>query len=437
MYRKIYNNLLDWKNKQHRKPLLMLGARQVGKTYIVKALGKQEFKNFVHINCHKDSRVVNLFCDMDTKRILREISRIFDIKITQGDTLLFFDEIQEVPNGIASLKYFCEDEPDLHVIVAGSLLGISLRENESFPVGKVETIRMFPMTFSEFLLAKGKKGLTIALENLEWDTLKTAHNDLIEYLREYYCVGGMPEAVQTYISTNDIHKVRKVQKEILDAYKQDISKHTKTMVTRIHQVWDNIPAQLAKENKKFIYGAIRKGARASEYELAIQWLLDAGLIYKVELAKCPTRPLKFYCESSIFKIYLLDCGLLSCMSETNPNEMLLGSNAFVEFKGAFTENFVLQQLKSIDTIPVYYYSKENSTIEIDFLAQTGRIVPTEVKAEINVKSKSLSNFINIDFATNNLKGLRISMLPYKDQLWMENIPLYATESYFIKETSEQ
>ena len=432
MYRRITKDLNNWKLRNNRKPLILLGARQVGKTYIVKEFGRTAFRKFIYINCHQNVAASELFRDMDTKRIRREIERLNDIKITDGETLLFFDEIQEVVNGVASLKYFCENEPDLHVIVAGSLLGIMLRENESYPVGKVETLRMYPMDFIEFLIARGHNGLVDMLENLEWDTMKLAANELTESLREYYFTGGMPEAVQEYFSSGDVHRVRKIQLDIIDAYNRDIAKHTKSMITRIHQVRESIPAQLAKENKKFIYGAIAKGARASQFELALQWLQDAGLIYKVDLVKKPTMPLKFYAEASAFKIFFLDCGLLACMSEANPNEMLLGNNAFIEFKGAFTENFVLEQIKSLDKIPVYYYSKENSQLEIDFIIQTDKVIPIEAKAEINPKSKSLSTFVRIDNADAQMKGLRVSMKPYIDQEWMENIPLYALWSYLNK-----
>ncbi|MBR5984334.1 MAG: ATP-binding protein [Bacteroidales bacterium] len=432
MYRRIKIDLKEWKSRTNRKPLILLGARQVGKTYIVKEFGNEEFDTFIYINCHQSTEAIELFRDMDTKRIRREIERLYDKKIVDGKTLLFFDEIQEVANGVASLKYFCEEESQLHVIVAGSLLGISLREGESYPVGKVETLRMYPMDFMEFLLARGRKGLVEMLENLEWDTMKLADKDLTEYLREYYFTGGMPEAVKEYISSGDVHKVRKIQQDIIDAYYRDISKHTKALATRIHQVWESIPAQLAKENKKFIYGAIRTGARASQFEMALQWLQDAGLIHKVELAKKPVMPLKFYADASVFKVYLLDCGLLACMSEADPNKMLIGDNAFVEFKGALTENFVLQQIKSLDRIPVYYYSKENSQLEINFIAQTNRVIPIEAKAEENTKSKSLSTFVRIENADKNLKGLRLSMKPYIDQGWMENIPLYAIIGYLKK-----
>ena len=439
MQRSIYNNLLLWKDKEDRKPLILLGARQVGKTFILKEFGRNEFKNTVYINCHNNDFTRDLFRDFNISRIIRNMESFSETKITIGETLVILDEIQEVDNGIASLKYFCEDCRDLHIAVAGSLLGLSLRENESYPVGKVETLKMFPMSFEEYLLARGREKLLETLRETDWDSLNSMHETLVEYLREYYFVGGMPEAVKTYIETQDEKKVRAIQSEIIDAYERDISKHTKPQAQRIHQLWDCIPAQLAKENKKFIFGAIKKGSRAADFEIALQWLSDAGLIYKVERVKEVAAPLKFYADYSAFKVYLLDCGLLACMSELAPKDILLGSKAFVEFKGAFTENFVLQQLKAIPETSVYYFSKENSSQEIDFLLQSaGKIVPIEVKAAENVQSKSLSVFINEDHKDKHFKGLRISLKPYIDQGWMENIPLYSVESFLkMKIQSEE
>lgn len=402
----------------------------MGKTYILKDFGSNEFKNMVYVNCHGNDFANSLFRDLSVKRIITEIERYYETKIIAGESLLVFDEIQEVPQGIASLKYFNEDLPALHVAVAGSLLGITIRENESYPVGKVTTMKMYPMTFAEYLLACGRPQLLETLQGLEWDSMSAMDGLLIELLRQYYFTGGMPEAVKKYIETQDVDLVREVQREILDAYERDIAKHTKPQVTRIHQVWESIPAQLARENKKFIFGAVRKGGRAADFETAIQWLVDVGLVYKVEKTKEPAMPLKFYADNSAFKLYMLDCGLLACMAEANPNAMLLGTNAFTEFKGAFTENFVLQQMKATLESSVFYFSKDNSTIEVDFLYQTlDRVVPVEVKAEENVKSKSFSTFIKEDFKHLSLKGLRCSMKPYIDQGWMENIPLYAVEAY--------
>lgn len=433
MERTIYTQLVEWKNAIGRKPLMLLGARQVGKTYILKQFGKREFKNLVYVNCHNNDFASNLFSDFDIERIVYQISIYAEQQIVEGETLLVFDEIQEVHNGVASLKYFCEDKPNLHVAVAGSLLGISLKEDESYPVGKVNMLRMFPMTFSEFLSASQREILGNAIGNLDYDSMRLMDAECIERLRQYFFTGGMPEAVAKWLETHDPVAVRRIHQEILEAYYMDFSKHTKTEVQRIRMVWDSIPAQLAKENKKFIFGIVKKGARAAQFETAIQWLVDAGLVIKVNRSNAPRQPLKFYMDHSAFKIYLLDCGLLATLCETQPSDILLGDNAFVEFKGAFAENFVLQQTTASSQLPTYYYSKDASTQEVDFLVQCpDRIVPLEVKAEENVKSKSLSTFVKEDFKSLNLKGLRCSMRPYVDQGWMENIPLYAVEAFFSK-----
>lgn len=430
MERNIYSSLLKWKEKPRHKPLILLGARQVGKTFVLKELGNREFDNLVYLNCHEDPFVRNLFTDLVAKRIVRDIEIRKEVQIVPGKTLVFIDEIQEAPNGIASLKYFCEDMPDLHVAAAGSMLGITLRDGESFPVGKVEIMRMYPMTFLEFLVAAGRPKLADSVMEQDWAVLTSFHDELTDYLRQYYFTGGMPEVVETYLQTKDPKETREVQRNVLEAYRDDISKHTKPQIQRIHQVWESIPAQLSRENKKFVFGAVRKGARAVDFEMALQWLAEAGLIYKVERAKVPQRPLKFYADSSAFKVYWFDCGLLACMANARPEDLLLGNGAFTGFKGAFTENFVLQQLKaSDDEASVCYYSKDNSSLEVDFLVETGgKVVPIEVKAEENVKSKSFSQFITIDYADAHFKGVRLSMKPFIDQGWMENWPLCAAET---------
>lgn len=431
MERTVYHKLLAWKDASDRKPLILLGARQVGKTYILKELGYREFQNLVYVNCHNNTFADTLFRDFDIQRIVHAIEINYEVKIEPGRTLLFFDEIQEVPDGIASLKYFCENLRSLHVVAAGSLLGLALGEDESFPVGKVNTIKMYPMTFTEFLLALNRPQLRDAILSADWPLLHTLHHLLIEMLRQYYFVGGMPEAVSKWAETSDPKAVRQVQNDILQTYYFDFGKHGKTMIHRIRQVWDCIPAQLAKENKKFIFGAIKKGARATDYEAAIQWLVDAGLIYKVHRVSTPRYPLKFYKDNDAFKIYLLDCGLLALLSDSRPQDMLLGDNAFTEFKGAYTENYYLQELVGIGDIPSYYYSKDNSKLEIEFLAQyDGQVFPCEVKAEENVKAKSLRTFVTNEFPELSLHGLRFSMLPYVNQQWMENIPLFGIEGFF-------
>lgn len=424
MERTVYQRLLEWKGSSVRKPLVLLGARQVGKTYILKEFGRNEFKNIVYINCDNNSFTDTLFRDFDIQRIIHAIEVNYEVKVEIGQTLIFFDEIQEAKGGVASLKYFCEDMRDLHVVAAGSLLGLALREDENFPVGKVNTIKMYPMTFTEFLLAMGRSQLRDAVLSADWELLRHLHDLLTEMLRQYYFVGGMPEAVAQWVATSDPKTVRKAQKDILQTYYLDFGKRGKNMVHRIRQVWDCIPAQLAKENKKFIFGAIKKGARAADFEAAIQWLADAGLIYKICRVSTPKYPLKFYKDNDAFKIYMLDCGLLALMSDVRPQDMLLGDNAFTEFKGAFTESYFLQELVGIGGIPAYYYSKDNSTLEIEFLVQyDGQVFPCEVKAEQNVKAKSLRTFVANEFPELNLHGLRFSMLPYADQGWMENYPL--------------
>ncbi|MBQ4508576.1 MAG: ATP-binding protein [Paludibacteraceae bacterium] len=428
MKRLIYQRLLQWKNDSRHKPLILLGARQVGKTYVLNQFGKAEFENYVYINCHNNDFTESLFRTFDIERILTDIERYTDRKIVAGKTLLVFDEIQEVFNGIASLKYFYENMPQLHVAVAGSLLGITLHEGESFPVGKVDMLKMYPMTFMEYLTACGKQGIVEALWQNDWRTVELEREYLTNRLREYYFTGGMPEAVNEFLTSGDTKKTRQVQLNIIEAYIRDMSKHTTVMTQRIHQIWESIPAQLAKENKKFIFGMLKKGARAADFELALQWLIDAGLIYKVERCKEPQMPLKFYADSSAFKIYLLDVGLLAAMAQTQPKDILLGNNVFSEFKGAFSENYVLEQLRPQDDTSTYYFSKDNSQLEIDFLVQcAGRIIPLEVKAEENVKSKSLRTFVQEQ--NPEMKGLRISMKQYIDQEWMENIPLVAVEAY--------
>ena len=388
----------------------------------------------VYLNCHQNKFAETLFRDLSVERIITDLERFYETKIVPGETLVVFDEIQEVKDGLAVLKYFCEDMPSLHVAVAGSLLGISLKEDESYPVGKVNTLRMYPMSFNEYLLACGRDKLVELLNTLDWEAINAFNDIIIDYLRQYYFVGGMPEAVKSFTEKHDSALVREIQHEIIDAYMRDISKHTKHKAERIRQLWNSIPAQLARENKKFIFGAIKKGSRAADYEEAIQWLVDAGLVYKVERATAPIMPLKFYCDYSAFKLYFLDCGLLACLSEASPKDLLLGTNAFVSFKGAFTENYVLQQFKAATGDTPYYFSKDNSTMEVDFLYQSdGRVIPVEVKAEVNVKSKSLYNFVNVDFADKQLKALRISMKPFIDQGWMKNIPLFTAEAYFRNE----
>lgn len=429
MYRNIIEQLKEWKNKERRKPLILAGARQVGKTYILKKFGEQEFTNVAYINCDDNDMVKDLFIqDYDMQRIVLAIGAITQQSIIAGKTLIILDEIQELRRGLSALKYFCENAPQYHVAVAGSLLGITMHRGESFPVGKVDILHIYPMTFDEFLLAKGRNQMVDLLKSKDWDTIKLLKSEYIKFLREYYLVGGMPEAVNEFIATNDALKVREIQNDILYTYQKDISKHVpSTESNRINMVWHSMPSQLVKENKKFIYGVAKPGGRAKDFEVAIQWLMDAGLVYKAERATQPKMPLKFYVDISSFKLFLLDCGLLGAMSETPPENLLVANNGMEESKGAFTENFVMSQLIATRTTSVFYYSND-SKLEIDFLIQQNSdIIPIEAKAEENLRSKSLATLV----ASNpQLHGIRFSMSDYREQDWMTNIPLYAISTYF-------
>ncbi len=429
MYRNIIERLKEWKDKERRKPLVLAGARQVGKTYILKEFGKKEFDNVAYLNCDDNVLAKDLFTqDYDIRRILLAIGAITRQTIVAGKTLIILDEIQEVERGLSALKYFCENAPQYHVAVAGSLLGIAMHRGESFPVGKVDVLHIYPMTFDEFLLAKGQGQMVSLLKGKDWNTVKLLRNEYVKALREYYFVGGMPEAVSEFIATNDVLKVREVQNNILFTYQKDISKHVPSSESnRINMVWQSMPSQLVKENKKFIYGVAKPGGRAKEFEAAIQWLMDAGLVYKAERVREPKMPLKFYVDITSFKLFLLDCGLLGAMSETPPESLLVARNGMEESKGAFTENYVMSQLVATRDTSVFYYSND-AKLEIDFLVQQGTaIVPIEAKAEENLRSKSLSTFVA---SRPEMHGLRFSMSDYREQGWMTNVPLYAVSTYF-------
>lgn len=424
MEREIYKKLIEWKNKQGRKPLILNGARQVGKTYILQQFGQNEYKKCAFFSLDRSPKVAEVFeKGGSTADMLMALSAISQIDITPNDTLVVLDEIQDCPKALEALKFFCEDAPHVHIIVAGSLLGLSLHGSVSYPVGKVEELRLYPMNFIEFLDAMDKKQLVSILESGNWNVINMLESELTSLLRQYYYVGGMPAAVLAFVQQKGVNEVRSIQQQIVQDYRRDFSKHApEREVPRINMVWDSIPAQLAKENKKFVYGAVKKSARSADFELAIQWLIDAGLAYKVQRVNAPRLPFKFYEDLNAFKLFMLDVGLMGAMAETSAESMLVGDNVFSEYKGAFTELFVFTQLKSRH-FSLYYHTVESSTIEIDFLTQWhDRVIPIEVKAEVNVKAKSLHTFIN-----NNpeLQGLRFSMLPYKKQDWVINVPLYA------------
>ena len=428
MNRQIYNELKRWKTSQDRKPLVLLGARQVGKTWIMRHFGAQEYESVAYINCDDEPRAKELFTpDYDMDRILLSIQVITGVKVLPGKTLVILDEIQELERGLHSLKYFYEKSPQYHVMVAGSLLGITLGRGESFPVGKVDMLHMYPMNFSEFLDAMGKTELITLIHSKEWQVIELMRDKFEYLLRQYYYVGGMPKVVSKYISNGDLAEVRKEQMAIVDAYRRDISKHTTNRESmRIGQVLDSLPSQLARENKKFVYGAVRKGARAADFELAIQWLVDAGIVLRVHRISEARMPLKFYEQLDAFKLFLLDCGLLACMADTAADQMLVDNKVFIEFKGAFTEQYVAQELVSMGIKP-YYWSNDRTPAEIDFVVQQdGKAIPIEVKASTNVRSKSLAQFIKDN---EGLKGLRLSLCSYIDQSWMENVPLYALEGW--------
>ena len=431
MNRQIYNELKRWKTSQDRKPLVLLGARQVGKTWIMRHFGAQEYESVAYINCDDEPRAKELFTpDYDMDRILLSIQVITGVKVLPGKTLVILDEIQELERGLHSLKYFYEKSPQYHVMVAGSLLGITLVRGESFPVGKVDMLHMYPMNFSEFLDAMGKTELITLIHSKEWQVIELMRDKFEYLLRQYYYVGGMPKVVSKYVSNGDLAEVRKEQMAIVDAYRRDISKHTTNRESmRIGQVLDSLPSQLARENKKFVYGAVRKGARAADFELAIQWLVDAGIVLRVHRISEARMPLKFYEQLDAFKLFLLDCGLLACMADTAADQMLVDNKVFIEFKGAFTEQYVAQELVSMGIKP-YYWSNDRTPAEIDFVVQQdGKAIPIEVKASTNVRSKSLAQFIKDN---EGLKGLRLSLCSYIDQSWMENIPLYALEGWMSR-----
>lgn len=430
MKRDILEKLLLWKSKTGRKPLILNGARQVGKTYVLREFGENYYKKMAFFSLDRDHKAAGVFeKGGSAASILLSLSALSNVDITDGDTLLVLDEVQNCPKALESLKYFFEDAPDIHVVVAGSLLGLSLHDGVSYPVGKVEELRLYPMTFLEFLTAMGKQKMVDILLQGNWEVVNLLHEEFISLLRQYYYVGGMPAAVLAYIEQKGLQEVRAIQQQIITDYRRDFSKHAPAReVPRINMVWDSIPSQLAKENKKFVYGAVKKSARAADFEMAIQWLMDAGLIYKVPRAKVPQAPLKFYEDMNAFKLFMLDVGLMGAMAEVSAGSILVDNKMFSGYKGAFSELYVFTQLKTTG-LPLYYHSVDNSTIEIDFLIQQDdRIIPVEVKAEVNVKAKSLRTFVNNN---SELKAIRYSMLPYKDQEWMVNIPLYACSVPYI------
>lgn len=425
MERIAYQQLQEWKVSKNRKPLLIRGARQVGKTWLMKTFGRREYGQYAYVNFESSKRLKHIFEDgFDINRIIMALEIESGVSIEAGKTLIILDEIQEAEAALTSLKYFQENAPQYHVVSAGSLLGVALNKHTSFPVGKVNFLDLYPMNFVEFLNAVNEAPLVGLLEKRDWKLISSFKSKYIQRLKQYYFVGGMPEAVLSFSKRTNFEEVRTIQKHILAAYEQDFSKHApNAIVPRIRMLWNSLPAQLAKENKKFIYGIIREGARAKDYELAISWLIDCGLVHKVNRVTAPKFPLKAYEDFSAFKLFMVDVGLLGAMVDMDARTLLEGNAIFQEFKGALTEQYALQQLAANDKFVTYYWSAENASSEIDFLIQYDKeIIPIEVKAEENLQAKSLRVFRD---KYKPKTAIRISMSDHRQEEWLTNLPLYS------------
>jgi len=426
MYRSIIEDLRKWKKSAHRKPLILQGARQTGKTWIMKEFGKSEYKNMAYLFCQENPALENLFnAPFDKERLLNGFQLICGFKIEPEETLIILDEIQDIPKAITALKFFYEQAPEYHIICAGSLLGISLHGDISFPVGKVSFLNLYPLSFSEFLTALGKEQYSNLINDMNQDPqiLKAFSNEFTELLKYYFYIGGMPEVVSTWVETHDFTEVRRVQNELLLTYENDISKHTTPeMANRIRQIWDSVPSQLAKENKKFLYSVVKESARAREYENAINWLKNAGLLIKVHRVNKPGIPVKAYEDLEAFKIFILDTGLLCSMTKLSPQTLLEGNKLFTEFKGSLTEQFVCQQMLSELNIEPFYWSAKDGKSEVDFIFQNdNEIVPVEVKAEINLQAKSFKVYRD---TYNPELAFRFSLSDFVDHGILKDIPLY-------------
>lgn len=427
MERTAFRELKAWKERGGRKPLIVQGVRQCGKTWLIKEFGRREYARVAYINFESSKVMQSLFvADFDIQRIVTAIQIETGVQITPQDTLIVLDEIQEAEGGLTSLKYFKENAPQYHVVAAGSLLGVALHKTKSFPVGTVDFVNLYPLDFGEFLMAVGQKPLLELLEKRDWTLIKTFKEKYIQLLRQYYYVGGMPEVVASFVENNDFAEVRELQKAILTAYERDFSKHAPNeIVPRIRMVWDSIPAQLSKENKKFVYGQVKKGARAKEYELALAWLKDSGLVYRIERVTKPGIPLKGYADRDAFKLFICDVGLLAAIGDIDPRTLLDGNAIFTEFKGALAEQYVLQQLVVKKDMPVYYWSasEEGGKSEVDFVMQvSGNVIPIEVKAEENLQAKSLKAYCE---KYHPGVAIRTSMSDFREESWLVNLPLYA------------
>ena len=428
MYRTAMEKLNEWKNDRHRKPLIIEGARQVGKTWLMKEFGRQSYGDTIYINFDSNSTMEELFAsDLDTERLLMGLELYAGKKIDPDNTLLIFDEIQQVPEALSSLKYFYENAPQYHIICAGSLLGIALHSGTSFPVGKVMFLKLYPLSFKEFLIATGNQRFAELLEKQDYQMIGSFAQTYTDILKQYYFVGGMPEAVLRFTEDRDYNEVREIQKRILEAYEQDFSKHApNNTVPKIRMLWNNIPSQLAKENKKFVYGLLREGARAKEYETAIMWLSDCGMVHKISRINKPNLPLKAYADMKAFKLFVVDVGLLGCMAGLSQKTILEGNELFVEFEGALTEQYVLQQLVTMPDLGIYYYTNDRNSCEVDFVVDNGEeAIPVEVKADVNLMAKSLKTYHG---KFEPRVSIRTSMADYKEEGWLTDLPLYAIEN---------
>jgi predicted AAA+ superfamily ATPase len=425
MQRELLQILIKWKEKGDRKPLIIRGARQVGKTWLMKEFGKTHYKNIAYVNFETALSLHHIFeSGFEIEKLIMALKIETGADIIPGETLIILDEIQECEAAITSLKYFQENANQYHIVAAGSLLGVASNKKRSFPVGKVDFLDLHPLSFSEFLLAVNEPQLLNLLQKKDWGLITAFKSKYIDLLKHYYYVGGMPEVVLTFIDQKDFKKVREKQLNILSSYEQDFSKHAPNeIVPRIRLVWQSIPSQLAKENRKFTYGNLKKGARAREFELAIEWLTNAGIVHKVNRCNKPGMPLIAYTVLSDFKLFILDVGLLAAMGNLDIHTLISEQSLFEEFKGALTEQYVLQQLRSIDQLPIYYWSAEKATAEIDFLIQyQNRIIPIEVKAAENLKAKSLKSY-HQKFSPE--MSIRTSLSDYRKEDWLVNLPLYA------------
>jgi predicted AAA+ superfamily ATPase len=430
MYREILSKLGQWKDKTTKKPLIIAGARQVGKTWVMKEFARQKYTRSVYINFDNTPEYSRVFDpDLDTSRIIKSLSALTHTAIEPDNTLIILDEIQECNRALASLKYFCENAPQYQIIAAGSFLGVTMHAGSTFPVGKVEIVTLYPMTFAEYLRGIGETAIADALYTLDMPMISGLRDKIIELLKQYYYVGGMPEVVASFAAQHNPETVREIQRTIVRSYQADFSKHINSSdIPKTSLIWDSVPAQLAREKKKFLYKDIKPGARAREYENALTWLVQSGLVYKLNRVSLPSLPLTSYAEQENFKLFMLDIGLLSCKASLDWETLQepgtpANHHIFTHFKGALTEQYVLQELKAYDdSLPLYYWANEKNTVEIDFLVQKwNRVIPLEVKSGENLKAKSLKAFIA---AHSTQTAIRTSLAEYAVNDPVTEIPLY-------------